>query len=390
MPPHHPPEEERRTSFLELFFDLVLVFAITQLTSMLHDVPHHHPGHELAGWAHTGLLAAMIWWLWSQFAWLGTSVGLNYRGPQAIMLSLTGLMLVAAVMLPVALEAEIALFGVAYALVKLGALGLYRLDTGNDRAHRAAVADYIGKAAVAPLIVLVASFLPPAPRIALWTLAVAVEIGGALLAGKSAFRISASHFAERHALVLIIVLGEAVVALGSKAVASELDLPAIGAFLGAFVLISALWWSYFDWTFGAAEGWLRGHGRPFAPHDPGAVARMARDAFTFGHFPIVTGVIAMAVAFKDLAAAPLDPWHHEAQVAMAVGLVLYLGGFAAVVWRGNGHILTERLVVLPVMVATTLYSPLPAGLTAILLAVELAVAMVLEVQRWRGLHPPKH
>ncbi|HND31852.1 MAG TPA: low temperature requirement protein A, partial [Myxococcota bacterium] len=336
---HSAEEEERRTTFLELFFDLVLVFAITQLTSMLHDVPHHHPGHELAGWAHTGLLAAMIWWLWSQFAWLGTSVRLQHRLPQAVMLVLTGLMLVAAVMLPVALNPEVAIFGVAYALVKLGAVALYRIDTGGDHRHAAAVADYTRKASIAPLIVLAGSFLPPTPRIALWTLAVAVEIGGALLVGNSAFRISPTHFAERHALVLIIVLGEAVVALGGKAVASEMDLPTIGAFLGGFALIASLWWSYFGWTFGAAESWLKGHGRPFAPGDHGAVGRMARDAFTFGHFPIVTGVIAMAVALKDLAGAPLEPWHHEAQVAMAVGLILYLGGFVAVVLRGKGYLL---------------------------------------------------
>jgi low temperature requirement protein LtrA len=191
--PDHPPEEERRTSFLELFFDLVLVFAITKLTSMLHDVPHHHPGHELAGWAHTGLLAAMIGGLWSQFAWLGTSVRLHHRLPQAIMLVLTGLMLVAAVMLPVALTPEVAIFGVAYALVKLGAVTLYRIDTGGDHRHAAAVADYTRKAAIAPLIVLVGSFLPPTARIALWTLAVAVEIGGALMVGNSAFRISPTH-----------------------------------------------------------------------------------------------------------------------------------------------------------------------------------------------------
>lgn len=129
-----------------------------------------------------------------------------------------------------------------------------------------------------------------------WSIAIAIEVGGTLLVGGHAFRVSASHFAERHSLVLIIVLGEAVVALGGQAVASDLDLPATFGLLGGFVLVATLWWSYFAWAFGSTEDWLRGKGRPFRPGDASAVGRMARDAFTFGHFPMVWGLIAMAVA----------------------------------------------------------------------------------------------
>jgi hypothetical protein len=100
----------------------------------------------------------------------------------------------------------------------------------------------------------------------------------------------------------------------------------------------------------------------------------------------LTGVIAMAVALKDLAGAPLEPWHHEAQVAMAVGLVLYPGGFVAVVLRGKGYLLVGRLILLGGMVATTLLSPLPAGLTAMLLALELGVALILEIRHWNRHH----
>jgi low temperature requirement protein LtrA len=382
---HAPPTEEpeRRTTFLELFFDLVLVFAITQLAAMLHDVPHHHPGHELAGWAHVGLLAAMVWWLWSQFAWLGTSVRLSAPLAQVLTLVLTGVLLVAAVLLPVALSPGVAGFGVAYALVKLGALALYRMDTGDDPAHRVAVDDYLRKAAIAPLLVLGASFLDPGPRVALWSVALALEVGSTLLVGSRAFQVSPTHFAERHALVLIVVLGEAVVALGGKAVATELTPTAVVGLLAGFALVGTLWWSYFGWAFTAAEGWLRGHGRPFAPGDVGAASRMARDAFTFGHFPLVAGMIALAVGLKDLAAAPLAPWGHEARVAISVGLVLYLGGFAAVVFRGNGQALWERIAAIVAMVAAALLSPLSAGATAALLAGLLTVTLVLEARRWR-------
>ena len=96
MSTHMTHDEERRTTYLELFFDLVLVFAVTQLTAMLHDVPHHHEGHEIVGAAQVGLLAALTWWLWSQFAWLGTSVRLAAAVPRVLTLALTGLVLVAA------------------------------------------------------------------------------------------------------------------------------------------------------------------------------------------------------------------------------------------------------------------------------------------------------
>jgi len=382
----HAAEEERRTTFLELFFDLVLVFAITQLASQLHDVPHHHAGHALQGWLEVGLLATMIWWLWSQFAWLGTSVHLSTTRPRALMLALTGVLLVASVALPVATAPGFSWFGAAYAVVKFGALMLYRMDADGGVAHAAAVRDYTRKAAIAPLVVLVGAFLPPPARLVAWGIAMLIELGGTLLVGRQGFRISAAHFAERHALVLIIVLGEAVVALGGKAVATALDTASILGLLGGFLLVATLWWSYFAWTFDSAEGWLKGHGRPFAPNDAGAAGRMARDAFTFGHFPLVAGVIAIAVALKDLAAEPLAAWHGEARVALAVGLVLYLGGFVGVVFRGNGYLLTERIVALVVMVSLALASPLPAGLTAALLGLVLVIAIGAEVRRWRRLH----
>lgn len=386
MSTHLTHEEERRTTYIELFFDLVLVFAVTQLTVMLHDVPHHHPGHELAGVAHIALLAALTWWLWSQFAWLGTSVRLAASVPRVLTLVLTGLVLIAAVGLPVAFEPGIAVFGVAYGLVKLGALALYRIDTAGDHAHTAAVDAYLRKAAIAPLIVLAASFLSPDLRLVGWTLALFIEVGGTLLVGKQAFRISPVHFAERHALVLIVVLGESVVALGGKAVASAMDPAGIAGLLGGFALVATLWWSYFAWNVEAGERWLRGHGRPFAPGDVGAAGRMARDAFTFGHFPLVAGMIAVAVALKDLAANPLEPWSVAARTAIAAGLVLYLAGHVGVVWRGNGWVLFERLVAIPVLVGTAAFAPLPAGVTAAVLSAELLVALLLEVRRWQRHH----
>ena len=381
------PEEERRTTYLELFFDLVLVFAITQLASMLHDVGHEGHGHAVQGWLEVGLLTAMIWWLWSQFAWLGSSVQLDAVVPRMLMLSLTGLMLVAAITLPAATAVGLSVFGVAYALIKFGALALYRIDAAADAAHSAALSDYTRKAALAPVLVFVGAFLEPNLRMPVWTVAVFIEIAGAFLVGRRAFRLSPTHFSERHALVLIIVLGEALVALGGKAVATERALLPVLGLLGGFSLVAALWWSYFAWAFGSTEGWLRGKGRPFASGDIGAASRMARDAFTFGHFPLVAGVIAMAVALKDLAAQPLAPWNFEARVAMSMGLVLYLGGFVAVVLRGNGHLLRERIVALAVMVATSLFAPFSAGVVAVMLSGELIVAILLEVRRWQRLHP---
>lgn len=377
-PPHHPADEERRTTWLELFFDLVLVFAVTQLAAMLHDVPHHHPGHELLGWAEVGLLAALTWWLWSQFAWLGTSVRLSASFPRALMLGLTGVLLLAAVALPVALAPGVAVFGLAYGLVKLGALLLYRIDTGGDRRHAAAVDAYLAKAAVAPLLVMGASFLDPGPRLGLWALALAIEVAGTLLVGGQAFRISASHFAERHALVLIVVLGESVVALGTKADPRALGPAGLAGLLGGFTLVAALWWSYFAWGVEASERWLKGHGRPFAAGDVGAAARMARDAFTLGHFPLVAGMIAVAVALKDLAAAPLEPWSHEARVALAVGFALYLGGFVGVVWRGAGRLLWGRVGALVALVAGVLWLPLASGAVAAVLAIGLSAVLAGE------------
>jgi low temperature requirement protein LtrA len=322
----------KRVGFLELFFDLVFVFAITQLVGALAD------DHDLAGWGRAGVLLWLVWWAWSQYTWAGNAIDLDRRSTPVIMLAVTGATLLAAVAIPTAFGSGGWWFALPYAAVRLAGLGLYWFGLRDDPEHQAALVSYVPIAVASPLLVLAGAAGSGPVRVGFWVAAMVVDVVSVLAAGRGEFRVDPGHFAERHGLIVIIALGESVVVIGS--VASSIGLDATEALLlgTAFAVVAGLWWCYFDWVHASAEDHLA------AEPDHRRRGHLARDLFTLGHLPIVAGTVVFALAVKSALAHPDDPLASYAAVALAVGPILYLVGVVLGTWRTVGRLPIARLV----------------------------------------------
>ncbi len=324
--------QSKRVGFLELFFDLVFVFAVTQLVGLLHA------DHSLVGWVRVGVVLWLVWWAWSQFAWAGNAIDLDRRGIRLAMLGVTGAMLVAAAALDTAFGSDGLWFAVPYAAVRGLGLGLYWYGLRDQPEHRAALRTYVPIAAISPALVLVGGALGAEARLWCWAAAMVIDVASVLAAGRGEFRIDPGHFAERHGLIVIIALGEAVIAIGATATDVGFDAAEVALLGAGFVVACGLWWCYFDWVHHAAEQRLVGEA------DARRRGHLARDLFTFGHLPIVAGIVLFAAAIEEALLHPSAALEPFAVASLAASVVLYLGGFVLGNLRATGRVLVARLV----------------------------------------------
>jgi low temperature requirement protein LtrA len=303
-------DEERRTSYLELFFDLVFVFAVTQVTSLVAHDP------TARGFAHGALVFGLVWWAWSGYAWMTNAIDVERTETRLLMLAAAGGSFFMAISLPGAFGDDGTRFVLAYLFVRVLHVGLYVGGLRGD-AQQAAVLRLAPFFLVAPVVAVPGAFVDGRARGAIWLLSLAIDVAGTLRAGGSGFRVSPAHFAERYALFVIIALGESVVAVGVSAESLPRDWTFFATVSIAFALVAALWWSYFDFPALAAARSLR-----FA--SPEKRAPLARDLFTFFHFPNVLGIIYIAVAAKKAIAHPSEPLSGGGRTALALGIGLFL------------------------------------------------------------------
>ena len=318
-------ESERHASNLELFLDLVFVFAVTQIAGLLAT------DTGPPGFVRGVLLAWLVWWLWSQFTWLGTAINLADRSlTQALILMAVPLAVLMAVAIPGAYGDTAVEFAAAYLAVNLWALAIQGRGLWSVEATRKAWLQYAPLATLAPCLMLVGAFLDRGPRTAVWCFVALFDVGSAVLAGRrsepggAGWTIDPVHFVERHSLFVIISLGEVLVAVGLAAsevkLEPEIGLAVVAAVSGACVL----WWTYFSYVPGVIERVLR------ESDDRG---RVARNMFSFGHFPIILGVVLYAVAAKHAVVHPGAPLHDSDLFALGASIAAFLGGFLA---RCNG------------------------------------------------------
>lgn len=328
---------DRRVTPLELFFDLVFVFALTQVTGFLADDP------TWPGAGRGALLLAALWWAWVCYSWLTNAVPAEEAIPaRLVILSAMAATLVASLAVPGAFGEYGVLFGVAYFTIRFLHVVLYAIATGEDPEERSAVLRLAPGLLGGPALLVVAGFLDGSTQVTLWVVALAIDYGVALVRGVAGFRVHAGHFVERHGLIIIIALGESIVAIGSAGV--ELDAGTLLAAFFAVVLAAALWWAYFDMVALAAERRLvvaQGHER----------ARLARDSYSYLHLLMVTGIVFVALGIKKTLASVGDPLAPVPAVALCCGVALYLLGHNAFRLRDVGSVSVLRLVVAAVSCA---------------------------------------
>src|SRR5688500_16446505 len=232
------PEQEVRVSTLELFFDLVFVFTITQLTAIL---AHHPDGEHLL---QVVLMLGVIWWMYGGFAWLTNAVPPDRDRRRLLLLGGMACFLVISLTIPTAFEGDGAIFAAAYFVVILIHVGLFRQTSVGSAA--AAILEIVRFNFAGATLVLIAALVDTEPwDYLLWGAALATLVSSVWLQDSSQFRIRVAHFVERHGLVVIVALGESVVAVGIGASGQEITAGMLGVALCGLGLAAALWWAYF-------------------------------------------------------------------------------------------------------------------------------------------------
>jgi low temperature requirement protein LtrA len=338
----HADAEEagQRVTALELFFDLVFVFAITQVTGFVSTRP------SLTGVLEGLAILAVLWFAWSGYAWLGNTANTDEGLVRVILIAAMGAMLIVSLAVPHAFGRDGLLFGVAYFVVRVMHVGCYAAvaRAQRDRTLSVVVARLGSTILPAAALLVVAGALSGTARALCWVLALLVDYGGIVLRGVEGWRVEPGHFAERHSAVIIIALGESIVSLG---VGAHAERPGAGVIAGALLGIAtaaALWWAYFDVVAIVAERRLR----RAAPRER---VLIARDSYTYLHLPMVTGIVFFAIGVKTTLAHYSGHLHLLAASSLFGGVAVYLVALSALKRRNLGSWNTQRLVVAAILTA---------------------------------------
>jgi low temperature requirement protein LtrA len=368
------PRSEERVTPLELFFDLVFVLALTQCTALMAE----HPS-----WGGVGkglLVLGLMWWSWVGYAWLTSVVNPEEGSIRFAIFAAMAAMLVVALCVPDAFGDSRMLFAVAYAGVRFGQIALFILASRDEPALRTSVTGLAGGTAVGcGLLVVGALFEDPNLQAAIWAVALALDMLEPFLFGSEGWKLHPSHFAERHGLIIIIALGESIVAIGVGA-GHHVDAGVVTAAVLGIAVAGALWWLYFDIVALVAERRLSNAAVGREQND------IARDSFSYLHFPMVAGIVLLALGMKKTLGHVDDPLKTVPAAAMLGGTAVYLLAHVAFRWRNVHRFSTQRLVAALLLFALIpLATELDALLTLVLLAALLCALIVYETVHFADL-----
>ncbi len=355
------PDAEQRVTNLELFFDLVFVFAVTQVTRFMAGDP------SWAGLARGTAVLAAIWWAWVGYAWLTNVIDPEEGVARIVVFVAMGAMLVVALAIPGAFGADAALFALAYGVVRVVQIVLYAYGA-RDADMRHSIATLARSTAIAVTLLLVASGFDGAAQGALWAAALIIDFGGPALFGVGGWQVAPSHFAERHGLILIVALGESIASIGVGAEETALTAGPLVAAALAVATVACMWWAYFDVSALVAERRL--HEREGVER-----SRMARDSYSYLHLPMVLGIVLLALGVKKVLAHVGEPLSVEMGFALLGGLAIYLLAHVGFRLRNTGTLSRRRVLAAVVLLALVPLTPEADALVA--LAAGTAVMILL-------------
>ena len=357
-------DHEHRVTPRELFFDLVFVFAFTQVAALLANDP------TFAGIGRGVLVLAALWWAWASYAWLTNVVDPEDSFVGAALLVALIAMFVAALVVPVVFDGKGVLFGAAFLVVCAMHIALYALvGRGHPDLLRAVLrlAPWtLGGAA----LILVAGFTDGA-QIWLWLAALTCTYVGAVATGSSGWQLHPSHFAERYGLIVIIALGEAFVSIGIGANATAIGLREVVAAVLGLLIATSFWLAYFDFFSIRGEHTLR-------DREGAERIALARDLYVYAHFPMIVGIVLFAFAMKTVIGHVGEELDAVAAFALCGGSALYLLAYSVVRSRVEGRVRLSRG---RFVAALALMLLLPAAT-----AVPALAALALVTAVWLGLH----
>jgi low temperature requirement protein LtrA len=356
--------DEHRVTPLELFFDLVFVFGITQVTRLLAEEPTW--GGVLRGM----LVLAALWWAWSVYAWLTSALDVDEGGVRLVMLASMGTMFGVALAVPGAFGDDAVLFGVAYLLVRLLHLVLSASVSRDDPDRRGAILRFAPTAVIGASLLVLAGFLEGDARIATWVVALTLDYFGPVVIGVGrGWRVAPEHFAERHGLIILIALGESIIAIGLGA-GFELDAGVMVAAALGIVVVSALWWLYFD-VAAIMERTRLMQATGLELH------RLALHAYSYCHLPMIAGVVLFALGLETTVGHAGEDLDRVPAVALCGGAALYLLGHVASLFRTTGRVFRRRTIgalVLLALIPAAVAIPALAALALVSTVCSLVVA----------------
>lgn len=362
--------ENQKVTFVELFFDLVFVFCVTQVVSLLHDgVTWRSVGESI-------LVFWMVWWAWTQFTWALNAADTTHPRVEVATLVATGVAFFLAVGIPFAFHGRPLWFAGTYVTIRVLGLLVYDWVAWADTSQRAAVR-FFSLVSVGGLIaVLIGGFLGGTAQYIWWSAAIALDLVAAAMGGNAeGWNLHAEHFSERHGLFVIIALGESLIvaALGlSKGAWSTTEL--ITAIV-AVAIAGAMWWSYFvrskvelDHALESANGAAR--------------SALARDAYSIIHFPMLLGVIAFAATIDQALSHASDPLSTAGRALLAASQLLFAGGMGLALRRAGRKVpLGRRWIPLLTAIAVLAVANVPAVFSLAILLIGSTLLVIGEPVR---------
>jgi low temperature requirement protein LtrA len=355
-----------RVSPLELFFDLVFVLALTQCTALMADNP------SWEGLAQGVLILGVMWWAWVGYSWLTSVVDPEEGIVRFAILAAMAAALVASLCIPDAFGDLGLLFAGTYAVLRGAHIVLFLVASRDDPVFRRSVSGLAIGTAVGVGLLVAAAFTDGWLQGGLWALALLLDVGEPYVFGAEGWKLSPGHFAERHGLIVIIALGESIVAIGVGAEEGVDAGVVVAAVLGTAIAF-ALWRLYFDVVALVAERRLVNAQKGRERNE------IARDSFSYLHFPMVAGIVLVALGFKKTLEHVDDPLKLVPAVALLGGATLYLLAHVAFRWRNVHRFSWQRVLVAGVLLALIPAAvEMPALVTIAIVAALLAALITYE------------
>jgi low temperature requirement protein LtrA len=360
-----PPERSVRVSSLELFFDLVFVFTITQLTNVLVA------RGDAASIVQVVVMLAVIWWMYDGYAWLTNAIATDHLRHRLLLMGGMGGFLIIALAIPGAYEGDGLAFGVGYLAVVVLHAAMYLRGTSLSEV-RAILRIVPFNLAAAGLVLFGA--VGGDAQWALWTVAAALLWVTPWVTNTEGFVIAASHFVERHGLVVIVALGESIVVIGVGAAGLELDARLVLVALLSLTLSASLWWMYFQ-DEEAVE-------KAMNDAEPERRPRLAMTGFGYWHYGLLLAIVAVAAGLKKAVGDPYDPLATWIALELAAGVALFVAcdvGFRRTLGIGRGGI--RLLAAIAAFATIPLGTELAATAQVAALAAIVALALAVEGSR---------
>ena len=348
--------EDQTVTFVELFFDLVFVFSVTQVVVLFH--------HEF-NWVGAGqsvLVFWLVWWAWTQFTWALNAANTAHATVEFATLAATAVAFFMTVALPDAFHGHGLPFAIPYVLVRVIGLSIYALAAWEDLSQRDAVKIFAIVSAGGLAAVMAGGIAGGAVQYWLWGAAILLDVIAAAVGGRhEGWNLHPEHFGERHGLFVIIALGETLIIAAGGLAGATWTLELVGVAVLTVITSCGLWWTYFPKskpTLEHAMGSRKGSER----------SKLARDVYSLLHFPMLCGVIAYAAAVESIMEHAGAPLAFNGRLALGTGLLLFLGGMAAAMWRATCGRLAARVIL------TGAAAGLVVGISGVPPAVTLLVA----------------